>query len=102
MPFGKEVWQVEGSGEVLCARGYGIGPGARFLCDVDQGGLYEEPKISFHVPGILGRPEGAVVVGRDQDASEQVGGVALGCRGFTRYLRLVGKCCIAHQYALWE
>ena len=54
--------QVGGSGEILCARGRGSGPGDRLLCGVHLGGLYGEPEISSHVPGTMGRPEGAVVI----------------------------------------
>ena len=42
---------------------HGSGPGERFLGDGSPGGLYEQPQIAPHAPGVAGRPEGAVVVG---------------------------------------
>ena len=45
------------------ARTYEVSPQEGFPCGVDPGGLYEELKTSFHLPGAVGRPEGALVAG---------------------------------------
>ena len=79
---GGAFWEIEGPGKALCARRHGTGPGEGFLCDVDPGGLYEEPEVITNLPRVVGRTEKPLVDGLRQIAPAQVERIALGRHGF--------------------